>query len=409
MQQVPRAHSRRTKAAIATVGVLAILAWGWANPERTSEPLGLPTESPSSSTELAIGAPTASEAPGQFSPSPSLSTATPGGLPAAAPTPTPPGPTPTRTGAAPTPTRTGAPPTSTPAPPTSTPAPPTPTLLPTATAINPPASGSPVLIGAGDICITSVIAQANATADIISANPNAAVFTAGDNSNESGTASQYANCVAKTWGAFKDRIRPVPGNHDYMTSGAGPYYAYFGAAAGPAGKGYYSYNQANNWHVVALNAMCSSVGGCQAGSPEETFLRNDLAANAGKHVIAIWHIPSFSSGGEHGNNPAYLAWWQDLYAAHADIVIDGHDHDYERFGLQSPAGKADANGIREFVVGTGGAGQRPFGTIRANSQVRSTGTFGVLQLTLGAHSYSWRFLPITGGTFTDSGTQATHS
>ncbi len=385
MQPVPRAHFRRTKAAIATVGVLTVLAWGWANPERTSEPFGLPAESPSRSTQPTTGSPTASEAPGQFRPSPSLSTARPGGLPTAAPTPAPPGPTPTRTGAAPTPT-----------------------LLPTGTAINPPANGSPVLIGAGDICITSVIAHANATADIISANPNAAVFTAGDNSNESGTASEYANCVAKTWGIFRARIRPVPGNHDYLTSGAGPYYAYFGAAAGPAGKGYYSYNLANNWHVVALNAMCSSVGGCQAGSPEETFLRKDLAANAGKHVIAIWHIPSFSSGREHGNNASYLAWWQDLYAAHADIVIDGHDHDYERFGLQSPAGKADPNGIREFVVGTGGAGQRPFGTIRANSQVRSTGTFGVLKLTLGAHSYSWRFIPITGGTFTDSGTQATH-
>ena len=254
-----------------------------------------------------------------------------------------------------------------------------------------------------------MIANASATAAIISANPNAVVFTAGDNSNESGTASQYANCVAKTWGAFKDRIRPVPGNHDYMTSGAAPYYAYFGAAAGAAGEGYYSYNLANNWHVIALNAMCSSVGGCKAGSAQETFLRNDLAANAGKHVIAIWHIPSFSSGGEHGNNASYLAWWQDLYAAHADIVIDGHDHDYERFGLQSPTATADPNGIREFVLGTGGAGQRPFGTIRANSQVRSTGTFGVLQLTLGAHSYSWRFIPIAGGTFTDSGTQATHS
>jgi acid phosphatase type 7 len=394
---------------MATVGVLTMLAWGWANPESTSEPFGPPTESPSRSTQLATGTPTASEAPGQFRPSPSLSTARPGGLPTAAP----PGPTPTRTGAPPTstpapPTSTPAPPTSTPAPPTSTPAPPTPTLLPTGTAINPPAGGSPVLIGAGDICITSVIAHASATADIISANPNAVVFTAGDNSNETGSTANYTNCVAKSWGVFKSRIHPVPGNHDYMTSGAGPYYAYFGAAAGPAGKGYYSYNLANNWHVVALNAMCSSVGGCQAGSPEETFLRNDLAANAGKHVIAIWHIPSFSSGGEHGNNPSYLAWWQDLYAAHADIVIDGHDHDYERFGLQSPAGKADPNGIREFVVGTGGAGQRPFGTIRANSQVRSTGTFGVLQLTLGAHSYSWRFIPITGGTFTDSGTQATH-
>jgi hypothetical protein len=194
-----------------------------------------------------------------------------------------------------------------------------------------------------------------------------------------------------------------------MTSRAGPYYAYFGAAAGPAGTGYYSYNLANDWHVIVLNAICAAVRGCGEGSPQETFLKKDLAANPGKHIIAMWHIPAFSSGSAHGNNGSYRAFWNDLYAAHADIVMNGHDHDYERFAPQSPSGAADPNGIREFVVGTGGAGQRPFGTIRANSQVRSTGTFGVLELTLGAHSYSWRFIPVAGKSFTDSGTQATHS
>ncbi len=285
------------------------------------------------------------------------------------------------------------------------------TATPRGTPTASPTSGGSdaVLIGAGDICITSNIANANATAALITARPSAVVFTAGDNSNETGTTANYTNCVAKTWGAFKTRIHPVPGNHDYMTSGASPYYAYFGAAAGTTGKGYYSYNLANNWHVISLNAMCSDVGGCGVGSAQETFLRTDLAANAGKHIIAVWHIPAFSSGGAHGNNPAYRAWWDDLYAAHADLVLNGHDHDYERFALQSPSGAADANGIREFVVGTGGAGQRAMGTIRANSQIRSTGTFGVLQLTLHANSYTWQFLPVAGQTFTDSGTQATHS
>jgi cell division septation protein DedD len=286
-----------------------------------------------------------------------------------------------------------------------------PTAKPTAspTATIPPTAGSPVLIGAGDICITSVIQNARATAALITARPSDAVFTLGDNSNETGTATQYANCYAPTWGAFLGRTHATVGNHDYMTSGAAPYYSYFGAAAGPAGKGYYSYNLANNWHVIVLNSECSEVGGCGAGSPEETFLRNDLAANSGKHILAMWHIPRFSSGSAHGDNPTYTAWWQDLYNAHADIVLDGHDHDYERFALQNPDGVADPNGIREFVVGTGGAGQRSFGTIRANSQVRSTGTFGVLQLTLGLHSYSWQFIPVAGKTFTDSGTQPTHS
>ena len=272
----------------------------------------------------------------------------------------------------------------------------------------PPAAGSPVLIGAGDICVTGSIANAQATAALVVARPADVVFTAGDNSNESGSADQYEGCVDRSWGVFKSRIHPVPGNHDYMTAGASPYYLYFGAAAGPAGKGYYSYDLANNWHVVALNAICSEVGGCGAGSPQESFLRADLAAHAGKHVVAIWHIPAFSSGSEHGDNSTYAVWWQDLYAAHAEIVLNGHDHDYERFTLQSPAGKADLNGIREFVVGTGGAAQRDFGTIRANSKVRNCGTFGVLELTLGAHSYSWRFIPVLGSAFTDSGVQATH-
>jgi hypothetical protein len=281
------------------------------------------------------------------------------------------------------------------------------TLTPAPT--RPSAGGDPVLIGAGDICITSGIANAQATAAILGANPSAAIFTAGDNSNESGTSAQYSDCFAKTWGVYKDRTRPVPGNHDYVTSGAAPYYAFYGTAAGSASKGYYSYDLANDWHVISLNAMCPEVGGCGAGSPQETFLHNDLAANAGKHIIAIWHQPSFSSGGANGNNTAYRAWWDDLYAAHADLVINGHDHDYERFALQSPAAAADPNGIREFVVGTGGASQIPMGTIRANSQVRSAGTFGVLKLTIHAHSYDWQFIPVAGKTFTDSGTQATHS
>jgi hypothetical protein len=256
--------------------------------------------------------------------------------------------------------------------------------------------------------VTSVIGNAGATAKLIEARPTAEVFTLGDNSNESGTASQYTGCYAKTWGAFLNRTRATVGNHDCMTgAGCGPYYAYFGAAAGPAAKGYYSYDLANNWHVIVLNSQGTEVGGTGAGSPQETWLRADLAANAGKHIIAMWHIPVFTSGLL--SRSAYDVWWQDLYAAHADLILDGHDHLYERFALQSPGGKADASGIREFIVGTGGASPQSFGTTAANSQVRNAGTFGVLQLTLHAHSYDWQFIPIAGSSFTDSGTQATHS
>jgi hypothetical protein len=127
----------------------------------------------------------------------------------------------------------------------------------------------------------------------------------------------------------------------------------------------------------------------------------------GKHIIAMWHIPVFTSGLL--SRTAYDVWWQDLYAAHADLVLDGHDHIYERFALQSPTGKADPAGIREIIVGTGGAPPQAFGATAANSQVRHAGTFGVIELTLHANSYDWQFIPIAGGTFTDSGTQATHS
>ena len=270
------------------------------------------------------------------------------------------------------------------------------------------AASDPVLIGAGDICVTSIIGNAAATAKLVAARPAAHVFTLGDNSNETGTASQYTSCYAKTWGAFLSRTHATIGNHDCMTSGCAPYYSYFGAAAGPSGKGYYSYDLANNWHVVVLNTQGTQIGGTGANTPEETWLRADLAAHAGMHVIAMFHIPLFTSG--ELSRDAYAVWWQDLYAAHADLILNGHDHLYERFAPQSPAGKADPNGIREITIGTGGAPPQAFGpTIAANSQVRQTGTFGVLQLTLHVHSYSWQFIPVAGSTFTDSGTTATHS
>lgn len=284
------------------------------------------------------------------------------------------------------------------------------TASPTPPTLEPTSIPSPsaVLIGAGDICRLSSIADAGKTAVLISTRSTARVFTLGDNSNDSGTADEYATCYGATWGAFKSRTSPTAGNHDQMTSHGAPYYAYFGSAAGTAGKGYYSYGLVADWHVIVLNAICGEVGGCDAGSPEETWLKADLAANAGKHILAMWHIPEFSSGG-HGNTTAYRAWWDDLYVAHADVVLNGHDHDYERYAQQSPAGAADPNGIREFVVGTGGASHTSFVTIRANSEKRNDGTFGVLELTLKLDSYGWQFIPIEGGTFTDSGETATHS
>ena len=280
--------------------------------------------------------------------------------------------------------------------------------LPASTGFTSTPASDTVLIGAGDICVASNIAAAQKTADLVGARPTALVFTLGDNSNESGTADQYATCYGSTWGAFRSRTRPTIGNHDVLTSHGAPYYAYFGSAAGPSGKGYYSYDLAANWHVIVLNSNCDEIGGCDASSPEETWLKAVLAANSGKHILAMWHHPEFSSGG-HRSVMSYKAWWDDLYAAHADVVLNGHDHDYERFARQSPDGKADPNGIREFVAGTGGASHTPIFVVRANSEVYDGRTFGVLSLTLKRHGYGWQFIPVDGGAFTDSGETATHS
>jgi acid phosphatase type 7 len=264
---------------------------------------------------------------------------------------------------------------------------------------------SAVLVGAGDIASCSSTRD-EATAKLLDG-ISGTVFTAGDNAYESGTASEFKNCYGPTWGRHKARTKPSVGNHEYNTPGASGYFGYFGAAAGNPKKGYYSYNR-GAWHVVALNSMCENVGGCDATSPMVRWLKQDLAANPKACTIAYFHHPLFSSG-EHGNQTKMRPTWNALYAAGADVVINGHDHDYERFAPQSPSRAADsARGIREFVVGTGGKELRPFGTIRPHSQSRNADTFGVLKLTLHPDSYRWKFVPVAGQTFTDSGTTSCH-
>ena len=189
--------------------------------------------------------------------------------------------------------------------------------------------------------------------------------------------------------------------------GAAGYFDYFGTAAGRRSPGYYSFNL-GRWHLIALNSECAQVGGCATGSPQERWLRADLAAHPARCVLAYWHKPRFSSG-MHGNNATYTAFWHALHGAGADMVLVGHDHDYERFAPQTPHGRADpARGIRQFVVGTGGKTHYGFRTIRANSQVRNSRTFGVLRLALHPSGYDWRFVPEPGKTFTDSGHGSCH-
>jgi hypothetical protein len=266
-------------------------------------------------------------------------------------------------------------------------------------------SGDAILVGAGDIASCGSDAD-EATARLLDAIPGT-VFAAGDDAYERGTADEFGRCYDPTWGRVRDRTLPAPGNHDYGTSGAAGYVGYFGARARPSGTTWYS-REVGAWHVIVLDSDCSAVGGCGAGSAQERWLRADLAASGARCTIAIWHHPLFSSG-EHGNNADLTAFWNDLYAAGADIVVNGHDHDYERFAPQAPDGRSDrARGIREFVVGTGGAALRAFGRVRPNSEVRNASTHGVLRLTLGADGYDWTFVPVAGESFTDSGSGDCH-
>jgi hypothetical protein len=260
------------------------------------------------------------------------------------------------------------------------------------------------LIGAGDICVTSRIRDAYATAQLIALEPNAHVFTLGDNSNESGTVADYAGCYNSTWGQFLDRTSAAVGNHDYYADGGVSYFKDFGKAAGPSRTGYYSYDL-GGWHIIVLNGECPAAGGCGPGSPQDRWLVADLAAHPTMCTLAYWHQPRFSSGAPgQATDVTYQRFWEDLYAFHADVVLNGHAHDYERFAPQTPTGKASEAGIRQFVVGTGGAGQLPLGTPQSNSEVRHTGSLGVLKLTLHAASYDWRFLPVASDGFTDAGT-----
>ena len=275
----------------------------------------------------------------------------------------------------------------------------------TITSPPPPPPSDPVVLASGDIAACTSTAD-EATANQLAAYPGATIVPLGDNAYENGTVDEYTNCYGPNWGAYKAASRPTAGNHDYLTTGAAGYYGFFGTLAGDSAKGYYSYDL-GSWHVVVLNSNCVQVGGCWAGSPQEAWLRSDLAAHPSSCKLAYWHEPLFTSGGV-GANGGMKAFWQDLYDYRADLVLNGHAHMYERFAQQDANAVATAAGIREFVVGTGGKGLYGLGAIAANSQIVNNTTFGVLKLVLHSSSYDWAFLPIAGQTFTDSGTAACH-
>lgn len=271
---------------------------------------------------------------------------------------------------------------------------------------SPAVESTAVLVGAGDIADCKDITGAEATAELLE-KISGTVMAVGDLAYPDGSKENF-QCYEVTWGRLKSRTRPAPGNHEFHAAGATPYFEHFGPAAGDPKTGYYSY-ELGAWHIIVLNSECKDVGGCEAGSPQEKWLRADLAAHPAACTLAYWHKPLFSSGSAHGNDLTSKPLWQALYEANADVIIGGHYHDYERFAPQTPDGLADSGrGIREFVVGTGGKNHRRFGEAKPNSEVRDATAFGVLKLTLRPIGYDWQFIPEAGKSFTDSGSGTCH-
>ena len=262
-----------------------------------------------------------------------------------------------------------------------------------------------VLVGAGDIAACRGPASdsiAAKTAVLIDKIPGT-VFAAGDLVYEYGSEQEFKECYDPTWGRFKDRTLPAPGNHEYLTANAAAYYAYWGQAAGEPGNGYYSV-QLGSWRVISLNSNID-VG---AGSKQEQWLRNELKAHAARCMLAFWHHPLTSSG-SYGYNPNMRYIFQALYDAGVDVVINGHAHVYERLVPHDAQEKADpARGIRVFVVGTGGGVPLGFDAVLPISEVRQRDVFGVFKLALRPDGYSWEFIPIEGQSFRDTGEGQCH-
>ena len=271
-------------------------------------------------------------------------------------------------------------------------------------------TGASVLIGAGDIgnCANQgAIATAALMDSVLRADSAAKVhdeaFTLGDNAYPGGSVQDFAQCFAPTWGdstkLIMKNIRPALGNHEHLSGGGAPYYKYFGSRAGPADKGYYSYN-VGEWHAIVLNSeIIVNTGFTDAErKAQEDWLQQDLKSDHHVCTVAYWHHPRFSSGW-HGTDARLAPFWEILYAGGVDVVLNGHDHDYERFLPQTPEGAVDSTkGITEIISGTGGGDLRGFrSTLEPHSAYRVEGHYGVLKLTLGAKAYRYAFLGVNGG------------
>jgi hypothetical protein len=283
-----------------------------------------------------------------------------------------------------------------------------------AVSANTSAANAPItFIGAGDIAET--VSGAEATAKLldqaVAADPNTVVWTSGDNAYPNGSASDFNTFYQPTWGRHRLRTKPVPGNHEYQTANAAGYFNYFCPTTtdcvfpGGTQPKYYSYD-VGNWHILGLNSEVEFA----AGSPQMSWIQQDLAANQGKCLAAIFHKPRFDSSVSGGVDPNFRALWDVLYAGHTDLILNGHSHVYERFAKQTPAGvRDDTTGIRQFIVGTGGASEDAPSTPKGNSEVVRGNVAGVAKFTLTDAGYSWQFMPVAGQTFTDSGSDSCHN
>ncbi|MBJ7354667.1 MAG: metallophosphoesterase [Thermoleophilaceae bacterium] len=258
------------------------------------------------------------------------------------------------------------------------------------------ATARPVIAALGDIAcrsdapVTATTCQHQAVADAITRIKPESVWLLGDIQYQTGELVQFQNSFGKSFAALKNRWRPTPGNHEYFTPGAGGYFDFFGRAAGPARRGYYSFN-IGSWHVVSLNANCSVVD-CTSSSAQARWLRDDLKKNPSRCTAGIWHQPLFSSGEMHGNDPLVRPLWKILQSKKADLVLNGHDHDFETFVRQDANGKRDPNGMIEMVVGAGGKSFYDFAGAKPNSRVRITNAFGFLKLRLNRRSFDWSYV-----------------
>lgn len=257
------------------------------------------------------------------------------------------------------------------------------------------------ILAAGDIgrCNESVD---EATAQIVERFPDATVLALGDLAYNRGSAEEFEQCFDASWGQFTDRTYPVPGNHEYRTDSAGAYFDYFGDRAGEPGKGWYSF-RLGAWHVVALNSNCADVG-CEAGSEQERWLRDELEASDARCTLAFSHHPRFSSGREHGGAPEVRDLWYALLDHGVELLLSGHEHLYERTAPLDATGEvAPATGVRQFVVGTGGGNFYELGDRVAGSEAAIVDTGGVLRMTLDRDGYQWEFLPVASDGPSDSG------